>query len=170
MTKALKTKTARRAAKPAKKRKAAPECPIRHLGHEQMKLIRTRGYVENKIKMAQGSEKADLEETLEFIGDAMIANREAASFLEPRCGEGAAFLVMCVHSDTWHMAGTNDAAARGRYERRIDRCLNSLLRYFRFKLNTKTDTVGGEYYMPWRWAPSAVLNSAKWSAGQDGAS
>ena len=134
----LKTNTVRKAAKPAKKQKAAPECPIRHLGHEQMKLIKARSYVEDQIKTAQGNKKADLEETPEFIGDAMIANREAVSFLDPASKEDAVFLLLCIHSDVWHMAGTDDAAARGRYERRIDRCLLSMLRYFFFKLRADT--------------------------------
>src|SRR6185312_14210343 len=143
-TKTLKSKTTRRAAKPAKKRKVVPECPVKRLGYEQMALIKALGHVDNKIKTAQGAEKADLEETHEIIGDAMIANREAASFLEPRSGEGAAFLLMCIHSDTWHMAGTADAGGRGRYERRIDRCLHSLMQYFSFTLDAKTRSVGGD--------------------------
>src|SRR5882724_4601353 len=112
-TRSLKAKAARKRAKPARKRGAKLECPVKRLGHEQMKLIKALDYIEKKIKTAQGEEKADFEETREFIKDAIMANREAASFLEPFSNEGAMFLLLSVHTDVWDIAYTNDAETRG---------------------------------------------------------
>jgi hypothetical protein len=42
--------------------------------------------------------------------------------------------------------------------------LHALLRYFHFKLDAETDSVGGEYYMPWRWSPNSAVNPAVFNA------
>src|SRR5262249_39334105 len=99
-SKALKVKTARKAAKPTR-----PVCPVLSLARQPIPLIDlANGHHKLANKAASPDREARHEEKIRHIHDRMRGNRDAASFLTPLSLEGVAFLLCSIDADAEYMA------------------------------------------------------------------
>ena len=160
MTKALKAKTARRAAKRAKpKKRNRPEeiCPVERLGRNTAELARILDHLKEKSAGLSSAAKADAERMEAIVYDAMRANRTAASYLKPKSKLGAAFLLLSIYRDCETMLETNDAVERGEHFRQAHRSLFAMLEWFFHECNASLGLVASVTYMPQNWNPRLLL-------------
>lgn len=152
----LKSKTTRRAAKPARPRLnayARRRCEVAVIGREQGKLERAWEHFNQLWKKAAKDDKDGITDTCNAIAGAMRGNHERASHLQAYSAEGAAFQVMLAYADVEFMADLPEGNERDNRRDRIRRLLYSVLSFMYRGLDVLTFELAQHHYMPWPQRP-----------------
>lgn len=150
---ALKSGSPRRTTKKAAKRKKGVACPVLALAKQQVAHRCYRSLTGKIERAAAGEGKDDLEETRDFIADAMFGTREAVSHMYAESRDGAVFQLLLLYLECRWMEGASGEHDRKTYFRRAERLLFSLRRCFTAKVGAHMWEIGADWHMPLTWNP-----------------
>jgi hypothetical protein len=84
---------------------------------------------------------------IDMLTDRMVSNRDAASYLTPRTAEGAAFILLSMHTDVANMQKEQSASMKEFYFRRFERSAWAMRRYISRELGVCFYMHWGRHYM-----------------------